>query len=128
MGRPRKWASNTERMAAIRESKRTTPVRKCADIPSKRTHEPVNAQSKRTELQPPSKRTQSIWYPEISQDRFKGVGRGIPVDGYVLVSRKSEPNGNTEQGIVDVETWRAKLDRVCNHGLAGWSCKACLPA
>src|SRR3990167_770439 len=70
----------------------------------------------------------SIWHPEISQDRFKGKGRGVPVDGYVLVSIKAEPNGNTEHGIVDVDTWRARLNKVCAHGLAGWSCKSCLPA
>jgi len=69
----------------------------------------------------------SIWHPEISQDRFKGKGRGVPVDGYVLVSIKSEPNGNTEHGIVDVDTWHARLDKGCAHGLAGWSCKPCLP-
>src|SRR3990172_8071924 len=119
MGRPRKWASDAER-------KRTEREHSCPNTPvsdSKRT-------DKRTEIQPPSKRTvneHSIWHPLISQDRFKGVGRGIPVDGYVLVSLKSEPNGDTEHGIVDVDTWHARLDKVCAHGLAGWSCKPCLP-
>jgi hypothetical protein len=103
MGRPRKYANDAERKAADR-------VRKTI----KRTDQEV-------------KRT-SIWHTEISQDRFKGVGRGIPVDGYVLVSLKSEPNGNTLQAVVSHADWTDRLDKVCAHGLAGWSCKECLPA
>ena len=122
MGRPRKWASDAERMAAKR----------CSDIP-------VNEQSKRTPDEPPSKRTHKRtgieWHPEISQDRFKGVGRGIPIQadsktdsesGYVLVSLRSEPNGDTQNAVVSEQAWRERLETRCTHGLAGWACKQCL--
>src|SRR3990172_13006585 len=115
----------SDRKAYMRELMRKKRANKSANTKTEIT-DAVSTQSV-SKLNPVSKAV-SIWHPEISQDRFKGVGRGIPVDGYVLVSIKSEPNGNTEHGIVDVDTWRARLNKVCAHGLAGWSCKSCLPA
>ena len=70
----------------------------------------------------------SIWHPEINIKMFEGRGRMSPVNGYVMVSKRSEPNGNTVNGVVTEADWRARLDKICTHGLAGWACKECLPA
>ena len=107
MGRPRKWANDAERMAAKR----------CSDIP-------VNEQDKRTPIKRTHKRTGITWHPEISQDRFNG--RGIPVDGYVLVSLGAVAEGSPDCGVVSDQDWRERLTYTCTHRLAGWSCKECI--
>jgi len=125
MGRPRKWASDAER-------KRTERGQPCPNTPvsdSKRT-------DKRTEPQASSKRTHEnnytpfAWHPEVDIKIFDGHGRFSPVNGFVLVSRRSEPNGNTLHGVVTEHDWRTRLDQSCVHDgqrLSGWSCKPCLP-
>lgn len=60
---------------------------------------------------------------DIDQEIFKGVGRGVPVSGYVLVSKDSE---NSENIVVSEKDWLARLSNICSHGFNGWSCKACL--
>jgi hypothetical protein len=53
---------------------------------------------------------------------FDGKGRGMPVDGFVLISRSSD----IEDSVVSEEDWKARLDYCCKHGREGWSCKECL--
>lgn len=134
MGRPRKWKNDAERMAANRPSKRTKPESKrtdsaleCSDTQSKRIELAVNEQSKRTHE---NNYTPFSWHPEVNLKIFDGHGRCSPVNGFVLVSRRSDPNGNTLHGVVVEHDWRARLDQSCLHDgqrLSGWSCKECLP-
>src|SRR3990167_2787369 len=73
--------------------------------------------------------TPFAWHPEIDQSRFEGHGRGVAVDGYVLVSLGIVPDGQIECGVVTEQNWRARLDQSCLHDgqrLSGWSCKECL--
>jgi len=140
MGRPRKYANDAERKAADRVrkmNKRTNQDAECPNNQDKRTELVVNGQNKRTDIEPPSKRTHEnnytpfAWHPEVDLKIFDGHGRFSPVNGFVLVSRRSEPNGNTIHGVVTEHDWRARLDQSCVHDgqrLAGWSCKECLPA
>ena len=60
------------------------------------------------------------YHPEISQKRFEGKGRGVPVDGFVLVA-----NG-LDCAVVTEADWRERLAQQCEHGYWGWSCKKCL--
>ena len=69
----------------------------------------------------------SIYHPDVPVGLFDGHGRGVPVKGYVLVSLRSSIEGKPEQAVVTKQTWRERLDKVCAHALAGWSCKVCLP-
>ena len=88
----------------------------------------ANAVSTKAVSKPdPVSKSVSIWRPEINLKTFEGHGRMSPVNGYVMVSKRSEPNGDTVNGVVSEDTWHARLDKVCAHGLAGWSCKQCLP-
>lgn len=50
-------------------------------------------------------------------------GRGVPVNGYVLISTKDKESFGS---VVTEKAWRARLDWTCKHGREGWSCKACL--
>ena len=75
MGRPRKWASDAERKA----SKRTNQIAAGPDTQDKRTDLAVNGHSKRTEIEPPSKRTHEnnytpfAWHLEIDQSREESL-------------------------------------------------------
>lgn len=123
MGRPKKWANDAERMAAKRSD---TPGKRTVNEqidPGKRTKRAVNEQNKRTQS---SKRTGINWHPEIDQSTFDGRGRGVPVNGYVLVSLGAVLDGKPECGVVTHVDWLARLETRCAHGLHGWSCKPCL--
>lgn len=71
------------------------------------------------------------WVEGVDLSRFDGHGRGEPVDGLVLVYRRSpqlirgEYDGELV-GVVDVTDWRKRLGEVCEHGFSGWACKPCL--
>ena len=64
-------------------------------------------------------------WQKVSQETlqlFNGKGRGVPVNGLVLVSR----GGEIEDSVVTEKDWKARLDYTCKHGQEGWSCKVCL--
>ena len=76
--------------------------------------------------------TTVIPWCDISESRFDGYGRGIPVGGYVMVARKPTVRGKDgefyggECGVVTEAVWRARLEEKCVHGYTGWKCKPCL--
>jgi hypothetical protein len=61
--------------------------------------------------------------PPDLMEELKKNGRGVPVDGYVLVATKDSSSFGS---VVSEEAWRARLDWTCKHGREGWSCKECL--
>lgn len=63
-------------------------------------------------------------WQDVSQSRFDGKGRGVPVDGYVLISRGL--HAEDENGVVTESGYLTRLGQTCTHGYQGWSCKACL--
>ena len=114
MGRRKKWTTDAERMRAKRGTVRS-------DIG---INEQINEQ-----IMPPVKtdtKTNIKWHPEVDLKMFEGKGRGVPVNGFVMISRRSNPNGDTEHGVVTEADWRARLKNKCSHGFWGWSCKDCL--
>jgi hypothetical protein len=56
-------------------------------------------------------------------EELKSHGRGVPVNGYVLIATKDK---NSFGSVVSEKSWRARLDWTCKHGRPGWSCKTCL--
>jgi len=56
-------------------------------------------------------------------EELKSHGRGVPVNGYVLVANKDK---NSFGSVVSEKDWLARLDYTCKHGREGWSCKECL--
>ena len=56
-------------------------------------------------------------------EELKRNGRGVPVNGHVLVATKDKDSFGS---VVTEEAWRARLDWTCKHGREGWSCKGCL--
>ena len=61
-------------------------------------------------------------WQKVKIEEFDGKGRGVPVNGFVLISR----GGEIEDCVVTEEDWRARLTYACKHGQEGWSCKVCL--
>ena len=59
----------------------------------------------------------SVQSHAINVSKFDSVGRGVPVNGYVLIAVQ---NGNA---VINESDWREGLKRVCRHGKNGWSCK-----
>lgn len=53
----------------------------------------------------------------ISRARFDTKGRGVVVDGYVLVSK------GKDDVVISQSDWLARLNQFCKHGKQGWSCK-----
>lgn len=56
----------------------------------------------------------------VNKSIFETKGRGVPVNGYVLVST------GDDSIVVTEADWLSRLSKICTHGLAGWSCKECL--
>lgn len=131
MARPRKWASEAERLAAYRRNNRTETSQ---EEPVNRTDILEVAAPIRTDTQgfEPSigfvafrdcpDVPRSLFYPEGNRP---GSGRGVPVEHkgkrYVLVSRGML----FDEGVVTEEDWLARLDQRCGHGRNGWSCHVC---
>jgi len=106
MGRPKKWENDAERKASKRtesNSKRTETEVVCPDT---RVNGQING------------------LPDVSS--FDGHGRGVPVNGYVLISLGAVEEGKPEGMVISEAIWRDRLDKRCQHGLLGWSCKKCL--
>ena len=57
---------------------------------------------------------------------FDGKGRGVPVDGFVLISMGSVADDMPECQVVTQDAWLARLKQTCTHGFKGWTCKKCL--
>lgn len=53
---------------------------------------------------------------DIDQGIFVTKGRGVPVNGYVLVAGL---------GVIDEITWESRLKTKCKHGYGGWKCIEC---
>lgn len=53
---------------------------------------------------------------DIDLTRFETKGRGVPVNGYVLVAGL---------GVIDEPTWQSRLNTKCKHGYGGWKCIEC---
>lgn len=109
MGRPKKWASDVERM----RSKRTGLSKGCSDTP-------VNEHK----AQPQNKRT--VNWQDIDPSTFDGHGNGVPVNGYVRVIRKVKATLDHDYGVVTEPDFWSRYHSTCTHGLGGWSCKPCL--
>lgn len=62
---------------------------------------------------PVSTATNIKTYPD-KEHLFDGKGRGVVVNGYVLIAGV---------GVIDELTWKAKLNQTCIHGFKGWACK-----
>lgn len=87
---------------------------------------PVDKQTKSVD-----KAVDTIWQ-DVDTKIFDGHGRGVPINGYVLVTRRSPSWVNGEltgelSGVVTEQVLRNRLTQRCKHNLAGWSCKPCLP-
>ena len=133
MGRPRKWASEAERLAAYRGgvSVRDVSVRKGGvsvqdGSVSVRIEPPVSVQD--VSVRSPGF-VRFRHQPHVPLSLFDGVGRGTirtHTDGqqYVMVSRHAGSDLG-ELGIVMVADWQARLPQRCDHGLAGWACHSC---
>lgn len=83
----------------------------------------TNLQPKSATVQPVNITTPITWHPEVDHSIF--AGRGVPVDGFVLISMGSVPEGKEECQVVAENTWQARLKEVCSHGFKGWTCKQC---
>jgi hypothetical protein len=75
--------------------------------------------------------TTVIPWCDISESRFDGYGRGIPVGGYVMVVMETPKRVDGEFeggecGVVTEKVWRSRLSEECVHGYSGWKCKPCL--
>lgn len=116
MARPKKWASDAERMAAKRRVNEQEP---CSETR-------VNEQRSET----PCSYSFVAYKPQnVPLALFDGCGRGTVrthTDGrrYVMVSRHVGPDVG-ELGVVTHADWLARLDQRCAHGHAGWACHAC---
>lgn len=53
---------------------------------------------------------------DIDKSLFTTKGRGVPVNGYVLVAGL---------GVIDEPTWQSRLKTKCKHGYGGWKCIEC---
>lgn len=53
---------------------------------------------------------------DIDHSLFVTKGRGVPVNGYVLVAGI---------GVIDEPTWESRLKTKCKHGYGGWKCIEC---
>ena len=68
----------------------------------------------------------TIDWQDVDQSIFDCHGRGVPVDGLVLISLGATAENEPDCGVVKESTWRQRLKQTCSHNLIGWSCKACL--
>ncbi len=66
------------------------------------------------------------WHPEINQKIFDGHGRGVPVDGFVLISMGRVADNMPECQVVAETDWMTRLAHKCDHSYKGWTCKPCL--
>ncbi len=77
-----------------------------------------------TDAQPPPFKWQ-----DKPESMFDGKGRGVPVDGFVMVARKyikTDGFTDTVHGVVTQQDWLARLKYKCPHDYKGWTCKKCL--
>lgn len=123
MARPKKWASEADRVAAYR-SKRTESVQ--TDDPI-RTETPIRTQSVHSQLVAFVDQTHVPRDPMAPP--WSGSGRGMPREHngklFVLVARGSTDPVRPEHGVVTLADWHARLGQRCQHGLRGWACHCC---
>ena len=124
MARQKKWASESERLAAYRAKQSVQDNAQTVRI------EPETVRIERTDsaVAPPDC-VRFRHQPHVPMSLFDGAGRGSPrthTDGnaYVLVSRHAGSDLG-ELGIVSAHDWHARLAQRCAHGLHGWSCHTC---
>lgn len=117
MARPKKYATDADRLAAWR-MKRNPGTKRNDET------KPVEPETKRNAAFVPY-RTQ----PHVPLSLFDGFGRGTVrrhTDGrdYVMVSRHVGPDLG-ELGVVSAVDWSVRLGQRCEHGRAGWACHRC---
>lgn len=65
------------------------------------------------------------WVTTMPESRFEGYGRGVVVDGYVMVKRRIGRDAlgipEVEHGILKVKDWKARLKVKCPHGFYGFA-------
>jgi len=70
--------------------------------------------------------SKSVSWQNVDQSIFDGHGRGVPVNGYVLIGLGKVGEDRPENGVVTVADWQSRMDYTCQHNFNGWTCKACL--
>ena len=109
MGRPRKWASDAERMAA-RRSAEPRVSEHVTEQPAVNEHDGVITDGAAT-----------VHGQRVPATVFAGTGRGVARThngtDYVQVSWH---DGSTR--VVTADTWRAHLSHACPAG-RGWQCR-----
>jgi len=108
----------TDRKEYHREYMRKKRAAKSVNKKAKGVNKSVNNSA------PVNKAVNIDWQDQVDRKMFDGVGRGVPVNGYVMISRGRGFEDN--DGIVTEEVWRARLGQTCEHGFEGWTCKRCL--
>lgn len=76
----------------------------------------VNKSPKSVNKITPVHKASKIQTYDIDIKLFEGKGRGVPINGYVLIDKV---------GVITELDWLARLKTICAHGLTGWSCKVC---
>ena len=64
------------------------------------------------------------WVTHIPESKFDGKGRGVPVDGFVMVKQRMEAVDGLPDivhGILEEGEWRTRLDVQCPHGFYGFA-------
>jgi len=112
----------TDRKEYMRELMRK---KRAANKPANKSTKSV---SKKAVSNPDSVSSANIdWQDQVDKRIFDKVGRGIPVNGFVLISRGLHIADDIERDrVVTEEAWRTRLGQTCEHGSAGWTCKRCL--
>lgn len=134
MGRPKKWASEAERLAAYRAKQSVQDDGQTVRVDDEAVR--IARESVRLE-RTDSTVNQSVdngcipfrHQAHVPMALFNGAGRGSPrthTDGhaYVLVSRHAGSDLG-ELGIVSAHDWQGRLAQRCGHGRHGWSCHEC---
>ena len=151
MARPKKWASEAERLAAKVAAQMARREAKTSSVKPKREAEttghaadaeqPADAPTVADSLQSgqnPDTGNRPEFVSFVDQAHvprdpmappWSGSGRGMPREHkgqlFVLVARGSTDPVRPEHGVVTLADWHARLGQRCQHNLAGWSCHAC---
>ena len=131
MGRPRRWASDAERMAAKRRAAVNERAEAALD-PVVNEHEGQAIEAPEINEHPADGLVQFNDQPHVPHDGplWIGAGRGTSREykgeHYVLVSRSVREAGEDDRhGVVTAADWNARLSQTCWHGLKGWACHVC---
>jgi len=111
----------TDRNEYHREYMRKKRAAESVNKKAKDVNKPVNNSA------PVNKAVNIDWQDQVDKRIFDKAGRGVPVNGFVLVSRGLHIADDAERDrVVTEEVWRTRLGQTCEHGFEGWTCKRCL--